>query len=404
MKSFIIAIKDFKIRIKDRKAIIMMLLMPVLLTAILGSALKGALGDSSNLPKSTVGVYLQDNDPLSSRFIDTVLQDEKVKKTVKIKKATSEKQLNKWVKDEKIDVGMVIPKKWSEQINQNKENPVRIFPATGKELEAVFIQQVTESFAKTAQTISVSTNAIITDLSSQAALKNSNVDMKKVSGDLIANMDKTMSNGGGFIKDEPIGDKTVSSMQYYAAAMAAMFLLFNAMHGGKSILNEKSTETLARIMTSPTGKGSLLMGKFFGTLLFAFIQFLVFMEATHLFLHVDWGNNLLQTLVLAFVYSIAVSGLSMIVAAFTSTEKMADTVGGIGVQILALLGGSMLPITVFPSVLRKISLITPNSWALTSFTNIMSGTSWISLIIPICTLLIIGFVSIFIGTWKLRTN
>lgn len=41
--------------------------------------------------------------------------------------------------------------------------------------------------------------------------------------------------------------------------------------------------------------------------------------------------------------------------------------GGIGIQILAILGGSMLPIYVFPDTLQTIANVAPNKWALTSF-------------------------------------
>nr|MBR9646626.1 ABC transporter permease [Streptococcus sp. 11-4097] len=75
-------------------------------------------------------------------------------------------------------------------------------------------------------------------------------------------------------------------------------------------------------------------------------------------------------------YAICVSGLSMLIAAFIREEKMADVMGGIGIQILAILGGSMLPIYVFPDTLQTIANVAPNKWALTSFLNIMSGTSW----------------------------
>ena len=44
MKSLLIAGKDVKILLKDRKAILMMIVMPIVLTAILGSALKGVMG------------------------------------------------------------------------------------------------------------------------------------------------------------------------------------------------------------------------------------------------------------------------------------------------------------------------------------------------------------------------
>ncbi len=77
-------------------------------------------------------------------------------------------------------------------------------------------------------------------------------------------------------------------MQYYAAAMLVMFLLYNITVGAKSVVTEQRTETLARLFSTPTSSFSILFGKFLGTLLFACIQFGIFIVATHFMFHVEW--------------------------------------------------------------------------------------------------------------------
>jgi ABC-2 type transport system permease protein len=400
MKSIAIALKDFSIRFKDRKALIMMILMPIILTIILGSALKGVMGDTSSLPKTTVAVYQLDSDSLSNQFVENVLQDKKIKQSITVKKVYSQKELNDLINGKQADVGIVLPKEWGTQIENGNIQPAIIKVSTGKELESTIIQQLTESYLKTTIAMTSSAKTVMNDLTDKG---NKRKDLAATGNELTNHLLTVAKDENQFIYDQPAGQKQVSSMQYYAAAMAAMFLLFNAMHGGKSIITERINETLARMMTSPTGKGSIIVGKFLGTLLYTIIQFLIFMGATHFLLNVNWGNNLLQTMVIALAYSISVSGLSMIVAAFIHNEKMADSLGGMVIQVLSLVGGSMIPVSVFPHLLRKISMVAPNSWALTSFTNIMSGTSWNSLIIPLCTLLGIGIIATLIGTWRLRT-
>jgi len=64
----------------------------------------------------------------------------------------------------------------------------------------------------------------------------------------------------------------------------------------------------------------------------------------------------------------------------------------------------MLPIYAFPDTLQTIANIAPNKWALTSFLNIMSGTSWYALLPVILSLSSAGIVSVIIGTFRLRTR
>jgi ABC-2 type transport system permease protein len=94
----------------------------------------------------------------------------------------------------------------------------------------------------------------------------------------------------------------------------------------------------------------------------------------------------------------------MLFAAIIKNSKTADTVGGLGVQVFAILGGSMIPLTIFPKSMQTIANIAPNKWALSSFIDIMAGTTWDTLTTPVIVLLLIGIISIMLGTWRLQVK
>jgi len=394
MKSLLIAGKDIKILLKDRKALLMMIAMPIILTAILGSALKGVMG-GGGMPETVLGVYSTGSNALTDNILHS-LEDEAL--AITIERANSEKQLREWIEKGKVDVGVYTPSSWGDA---SDKEPAVILPVAGHDSEATIIRQIFDTYAETANSIAVSMEILMTEAATISAV-GKEVDMQALNDGLVASMQAIVNERRGYVVGASAGEQAVSAMQYYAAAMAAMFLLFNAMVGGKSFHKERQTETMTRLMMTPTSFRSILIGKFIGTFLFALFQFTVFMAATHYLLKVDWGANILQTFFIAFCYCIAVSGLSMVMAVFTADEKMADVVGSMGVQVLALLGGSMLPLSVFPKVLRNIALLTPNSWALTGFTSIMSGSAWSALWLPAGTLLLIGGIAVLIGSFKLR--
>ncbi|MGN4474799.1 ABC transporter permease [Bacillus cereus group sp. MYBK40-2] len=398
MKSFIIAWKDLKIRLIDRRGFMMMLIMPLLLTAILGSALSNIF-DNGGLPKTVIGYYQVGNDEFADVFQKDVLQSKELKDDVKVKIVNSQEELEDMLKEKKIDVGIVIPNKWSEQVQDGKLKEPTVFIDPSKDIQAKIAESMVRSFSERVQTVAVSTKSVVTELANS---QHSNVEQvaKEVSGDLQT----VATSGADNIEKGTIGKKTVAAMQYYAAAMLVMFLLYNITVGAKSVVTEQRTETLARLFSTPTSSFSILFGKFLGTLLFACIQFGIFIVATHFMFHVEWGGDLSQIVAVGMSYAICVSGLSMLIAAFIREEKTADVMGGIGIQILAILGGSMLPIYVFPDTLRTIANVAPNKWALTSFLNIMSGTSWDVLLPVIFSLCGAGIVSVMIGTLRLRTR
>ncbi|MFB6727404.1 ABC transporter permease [Bacillus mobilis] len=398
MKSFIIAWKDLKIRLIDRRGFMMMLIMPLLLTAILGSALSNIF-DNGGIPKTVIGYYQVGTDEFADVFQKDVLQSKELKDDVKVKIVNSQEELEDMLKEKKIDVGIVIPNKWSEQVQDGKLKEPKVFIDPSKDIQAKIAESMIRSFSERVQTVAVSTKSVVTEL---AKSQHSNVEQvaKEVSGDLQT----VATSGANNIEKGTIGKKTVAAMQYYAAAMLVMFLLYNITVGAKSVVTEQRTETLARLFSTPTSSFSILFGKFLGTLLFACIQLGMFIVATHFMFQVEWGGDLSQIVAVGISYAICVSGLSMLIAAFIREEKTADVMGGIGIQILAILGGSMLPIYVFPDTLQTIANVAPNKWALTSLLNIMSGTPWDALLPVIFSLCSAGIVSVMIGTLRLRTR
>ena len=310
MKSFIIAWKDLKIRLIDRRGFMMMLIMPLLLTAILGSALSNIF-DNGGLPKTVIGYYQVGTDELADVFQKDVLQSKEIKDDVKVKIVHSQEELEDMLKEKKIDVGIVIPNKWSEQVQDGKLKEPKVLIDPSKNIQAKIAESMIRSFSERVQTVAVSTKSVVTEL-----VKSQQGDVAQVAKEVSGSLQAIATTNADNIKRGTIGKKTVAAMQYYAAAMLVMFLLYNITVGAKSVVTEQRTETLARLFSTPTSSFSILFGKFLGTLLFACIQFGIFIAATHFMFHVEWGEDVSQIVVLGISYAICVSGLSMLIAAF----------------------------------------------------------------------------------------
>ncbi|MFS0863601.1 ABC transporter permease [Fredinandcohnia sp. 179-A 10B2 NHS] len=404
MKSFQIAWKDFLIQIRDRKTFLLMICMPLLLTAILGAALQDVFGSTESLSMK-IGVLKPDNDSLADTLVNEVLNGVELKDSIEIVEVQSEEILEHMIVEEKVDVGMILPEKWSDGIEKGNLETVEILADPSKEIPSSVLSSIVTSFTERVNAISVSTKLVVSNLAMAQQVSTVNQDLDAIGTSVVTELqEKADLKSSMFVVKQPIGEKMVTSMQYYAAAMAAMFLLFNMTVGAKSIIKERSTETLSRLLSTPTSKQSILFGKFLGVFYFATMQFFLFIVVTYLGFNVYWGDNIIQLIFVGVSYSIAVSGLSMLFAAILKEEKTADTVGGMVVQVLSLLGGSMLPLAIFPDTLKMIATIAPNNWALTSLLEIMGGTTWESIYPAIGVLLGIGIVSVLIGSVRLQVK
>ncbi|TMU85895.1 ABC transporter permease [Bacillus sp. BHET2] len=402
MSMFTIAWKDLKIRLKDRKSFITLLFMPIVLTAILGSALSGTFGESSSLPELTAGVVVTSEDELTSQFLNETLQGKELKESITLQEFDTEADLRSALENGKVDAGIVFPDGWGEGMLEGETKQVRLLKYPGKEIQSSILSSVTESFTNRVTTVSAVSKTVAEELTSTVPVSNQNIDLSSAMNDLSEELSTIAESDASGIVSEKDGKEPLSGMQYYAAAMGAMFILFNTTIGAKTIIQERNTYTLARLMTSPVRHSSIIAGKFLSTLTFTILQFTVFVIATHYLFGVDWGSNGWQLILIGVAYSISVSGLAMMIAGFITEEKTADSIGGIGVQILALLGGSMIPQASFPNALQQFSIIAPNKWALNSLLDIMNGTSWDTLTLPVAVLVLSGIVALGIGSLKLK--
>ncbi|MGB8955525.1 MAG: ABC transporter permease [Tumebacillaceae bacterium] len=414
MKIWAIAWKDMRIRMRDRKGIIMLILMPLILTLILGSALSGVFNEEANsLPEMKIAVTNGDSGDIGKQFVEQVLQGEGLQDRITLVTFDGMQAVSDEVANGRADAGVVIPAGFSGAIRQGQATAIRVFEDPGKALKAQIVRSMAAAFTERISVVSAASKTVITDLAKSMAVPvngtpgataDPQAEISKMAAQVVAEVQGTATAPQVGVKQEPVGEKAVSAQQYYAVAMAVMFLLFNGSIGAKSILEERANETLSRMIATPTSRAEILLGKFVGTTLFTMLQFIVLLAATRFTFGIDWGSDTVQILVLGAMYTIAVSGLAMVVASVLKSAQSADVVTAVGVQILSVLGGSMLPLSAFPDALHKVAMFTPNAWALSSFIDIISGTTWTALLQPLGVLFAIGTVSLALGTWRLSAR
>ena len=79
---------------------------------------------------------------------------------------------------------------------------------------------------------------------------------------------------------------------FYAAGMTVFFLFFTVQFGVTSILDERRDGTLARMLVAPIRGAAVLVGKLLTSLVLGVVSMVVLALATHFLLDAQWGNPL----------------------------------------------------------------------------------------------------------------
>jgi ABC-2 type transport system permease protein len=166
---------------------------------------------------------------------------------------------------------------------------------------------------------------------------------------------------------------------------------------------ERQRGTLRRILTTPTGKGTYLLGTILGNVLWALVQMTLLMIFGALVMKVNWADNPAALAVMMTASALAAAALGTMLGTFVKTESQASGLSVMLGMVMALLGGCWYPIELFPQAVRNIVVVLPTTWAMRGMLDILVRGQGVVGILPIAGILF-GFAVVFfiIGIWRFK--
>lgn len=440
MKMLSIIIKDLKTILSDKHAVAIIIIMPLILMTILSFALKSSFSDGDYFDEgvkiAVVKLYDKDGD---SRMFDDILRNgifsknmgeetinelegsskdvdpekiffeeflgsEEVSKIISYQVA-DEKTAMELLDKKEVSAVVTLPEKFVYDMKINLVTPfrnnvdIKVEVHPDKSIEGVVVKSVMEAYSSTMSSVIIGKNVVI-----EEAMANNLGELK--------NMDHVMEDITSVIEDMNIeikdvvveGRKSITSADYYAAAMMSMFILFSAGHGGRMLLEEKENKTYGRMIIAGTSRFSILAGKFVVVFLLASIQIAIMTMYSHLALKVQWGS-IVNTAIISAAAAFAVAGLGALIASATfraGNFKLANTFESAIIQIMALLGGSFFPVDVMPEAIQNLSILSLNGVALKSYLKVMSGYGLNEVIKSVAVLAATGMVFLILAVVMLK--
>ncbi|MBS3743920.1 MAG: ABC transporter permease [Wenzhouxiangellaceae bacterium] len=166
------------------------------------------------------------------------------------------------------------------------------------------------------------------------------------------------------------GRQIDDGVSYYAGAVAILFLLFAAMQGAISLIDERNSGIVDRLVAGPGGYTVVVVGKgLFLTLQGLAQAGLIFAVAWWMY-GIDWPGRFGLWLVTACLAAAVSAWLGLLLASLCRTRQQAQTASAFVVLILSAIGGSMMPRFLMPGWLRELGWFTPNAWVIESWHGI----------------------------------
>jgi ABC-2 type transport system permease protein len=158
---------------------------------------------------------------------------------------------------------------------------------------------------------------------------------------------------------------------YYAGAVSILFLLFSAMQGAMSLIEERRTGMRLRLGLSAGGVAPLMIGRMLWLVSLGVAQAFVLFAVAMVIYRIPLLESLGPWLMTAVCAAGAAAGIALLVAAACRTREQAQAVGTFVVLILAAVGGSMAPRFLMPAALQTLGWLTPHAWVIEAYQTIL---------------------------------
>jgi len=166
---------------------------------------------------------------------------------------------------------------------------------------------------------------------------------------------------------------------------------------------ERQRGTLRRLLTTPTGRGTYLLGTILGFVFWALVQMTLLVTFGALVMKVNWADNPAALAVMLTASALAAASMGTMLGTLIRTESQASGLSIMLGMVMALLGGCWYPIELFPAVMQNIVKILPTTWAMKGMLDILMRGQGVVGILPVVGVLL-GFAALFfvIGIWRFK--
>lgn len=205
---------------------------------------------------------------------------------------------------------------------------------------------------------------------------------------------------------QSMGESLQQGLGQSVPGMGTMFVLMTVFGGMTAMIVERQQWTLQRMAMMPVSRGTLLTGKILARVCLGLIQFLVVFIVGAV-LRMNFGQDPLALVLLVLLYTLSVTALSFAIGAGLKNPSQANGLGLLLTLTLAPIGGAWWPIDISPKFMQIIGHVSPIAWAMDGFTALMyNGAHLGDILVPIAVLLgmTVVFFAIAIPRFKYQVD
>lgn len=337
-----IAVKDWKLFLTDRRAVLLCFAVPIVLASAFGMIFdrQGQRAGQCRLP---LFVVVEDDSAFTQSIVDDLRASEHVDLRI-VDRTTAEAEVNR-----RNGVAVVFPAGFHAHSAGSTAKPaIEVLHHPQSNMESQWAE------------------GVITEIVMTRAAR----EFLAPIGVPVAALERPFE-----VRRAQMPSQATHPFNTYShsfSGMTVQYLLFWGMECGLLWLRERQRGIWQRIQASPVPLTTALLGRALSTALIALLQVLATFTFGYLVFGVSVTGSWLGFALLVVAVSLLAAGVGLLVATVGGTEARARSIFIVVILAVSMFGGLWLPSFLLPRWAQEWSLILPTSWAMRG----LDGATW----------------------------
>ncbi len=407
MRTIDLALKDIRQVLRDRNALLFLLVMPIVFTYFFGFAFNNQSKETD--PRLVIGVVNRDPDGLLGKALVDQLNASETVRAEMIDEANAPKIDSRIVKGE-LAAGVIIPQDFS-AATLNGSSP---------KLEVINNEETGDG--QTARRALQTDITRVMGMAETARISLKAYEAKAGPLDAAARtayLQDAVTRAAQSWQEAPLSIKAYLSSAAVASAkqdptaanpynqfspgMIVQFTIFGLTSAAMVMVAERKNRAMARLLTTPMTKTELIGGHILGMFIVFFAQQVLLVVFGQFVLKVDYLRQPVATLLVMASLSLWVATLGLLISALVKKEEQVVLFAMVGMFLFSALGGSWFSLEMVGKTFATIGHLTPAAWAIDGFQNIIiRGLGFQSVLLPAGIILAYALAFFGIAIWKFR--
>lgn len=371
--AFLLALNILKIAFRKKGNIIVFFVVP-----IMGLLFSMAAYATTGAAPLKIGVCDQDKSSMAGDLVKALSKEEKYIVTI-----VGAKEIENKLTAGKVDCVIVIPQGFADGIYNNRPKQLEVVSIKG-EAATSWVKNYLNIYSRNLLDIAVASGW------KQEIFKQiyDNFQQEKLSLKVNKVQDRTKSMG----------------MTSQSIGFLIMFMMIGAINTAEMILKEKSNRTYYRICAATVNGRTYVLGNVLANLTLVVIQvFLVLFLMTKVF-GIETYIPFQQLFLILVFFGLVAIGLGLMIVAFSTDSKQANTLQLIIVTPTCLLAGCFWPIEIMPKTAQRIADFLPQRWVLDTVQKLQAGDSFSQVLPSISIILAFALLFFLIAAYRFGRN